>query len=83
MTKKEHTYESALEKLESILNRMKSEDVSLEESIQLFQEADKLVTFCSDKLKKAETKIEAIVKSKEGRPLLSKDGDPTVEEFHP
>lgn len=81
MTKQERTYESALERLEEILDLMKAETVSLEDSIKLFQEADRLIEFCSDKLKKAETEIEAIVKNKEGNPALSENGQPQTEEF--
>lgn len=72
--KKELTFEENLNKLESIVKNLESGETPLDEAIDQFTEAMKLVEVCDKKLKNAEEKITKIVK---------KDGsleDFTVEE---
>ena len=72
--KKELTFEENLNKLESIVKNLESGETPLDEAIDQFTEAMKLVEVCDKKLKNAEKKINKIVK---------KDGnleDFTVEE---
>ena len=72
-TKKEEqelTFEENLEKLESIVKKLESGDVPLDNAIAEFTEAMKLAKLCDEKLKTAE---EAITK------LVNKDG--TVTDF--
>ncbi|MDP8219431.1 MAG: exodeoxyribonuclease VII small subunit [Candidatus Theseobacter exili] len=63
----EMTFEKALEKLETIVNDMDSEDVSLDASLKKFEEGIKMVRFCKEKLEKAEKKIEILMKDAEGK----------------
>ncbi len=54
---KEMTYESAVTRLEEIVSILEKSEVTLDESIKLFEEGTKLSAFCSEKLKKANQKI--------------------------
>lgn len=54
---KEMTYESAVTRLEEIVSILEKNEVTLDESIKLFEEGTKLSAFCSEKLKKASQKI--------------------------
>ncbi|MBN1521648.1 MAG: exodeoxyribonuclease VII small subunit [Candidatus Aureabacteria bacterium] len=60
-------FEEALNKLERIVDELESGDVSLEKSIQKFEEGMKLVQFCGLKLQEVEKKVEMILKDKKGR----------------
>lgn len=55
--KKEMTLEEALLKLEEITEKMQSEDIAVDEALKLFENGTKLVTFCKEKLDKAQLKI--------------------------
>ena len=45
------TYEEAIKKLENIVSMLESNNVSLEESVNLFQEGILLSQYCDNKLK--------------------------------
>ena len=63
---KELTFEENLEKLETIVKKLESGEVPLDNAIKEFTEAIKLAKLCDEKLKSAE---EAITK------LVNKDGE--------
>ncbi len=54
---KEMTYESAVKRLEEIVGILEKNEVSLDESMKLFEEGAKLTAYCSKKLQEAEQKI--------------------------
>ncbi len=54
---KEMTYESAVKRLEEIVGILEKNEVSLDESMKLFEEGTKLTAYCSKKLQEAEQKI--------------------------
>lgn len=58
----ELTYEKAINRLEEIVNLLEKNEVSLDESMELFEEGTKLTAFCSKKLKSAEQKITKLTK---------------------
>ena len=58
----ELTYENAVKRLEEILALLEKNDVSLDESIKLFEEGTKLTAFCNEKLENAKQKITEISK---------------------
>ncbi|MEM8727576.1 MAG: exodeoxyribonuclease VII small subunit [Chlamydiota bacterium] len=60
------SFETSYEKLEKILARLNSCETSLEKSLELYEEATKLITLCSAKLNRAEQKIEMLIKNREG-----------------
>ena len=53
-------FEQALKELEDIVQRLEQEEVSLEESIELYQKGVKLSKKCSEILEKAELKIKEV-----------------------
>ena len=53
----ELTYEKAMTRLEEIVSLLEKNDVSLNDSIKLFEEGTRLTAFCSEKLKNAKAKI--------------------------
>ncbi len=56
------TYEEAISRLEEIVELLEKNEVSLDESMKLFEEGTKLTAFCSDKLKDAQQKITELTK---------------------
>jgi len=56
------TFESDLSELESVVNRLESGDLPLEESLQLFEKGMALSESCRQRLEQAETKIEILLK---------------------
>jgi exodeoxyribonuclease VII small subunit len=67
-------FEKSFERLEQILAAMNSGNIPLEESLRLFEEAEKLIQSCSARLAAAEQKIEVLVKGRDG-------GAPKAEPF--
>ena len=60
------SFETALTKLESIVEAMESGDVPLAELLAKFEEGNKLLKVCETRLKDAELKIEQLKKAKDG-----------------
>lgn len=60
------SFEKDLARLEEIVRRLEGEDVSLEESMRLFEEGVKLSRLCSGTLDKAERKVEMLIKDEKG-----------------
>ena len=55
------TYEKSLARLEEIVAALDSGKLSLDESVALFEEGQKLVKYCSDCLDAAEKKLKIVV----------------------
>lgn len=64
MTQETLSFEKAFERLEQILELMNSGKTPLEESLKLFEEAEKLMRVCGARLNTAEQKIEQLIKSR-------------------
>jgi exodeoxyribonuclease VII small subunit len=62
------SFESALKRLEAIVSRLESGDASLDESINLYAEGDKLRAQCEGRLADAQARIEKITLGQDGRP---------------
>mgnify|MGYP000185011241 CR=1 FL=1 len=63
MTKEERpSFEEALTKLEAIVDKLDDDEITLEDSVQLYEEGLKLSKICSETLENAELKIEEIEK---------------------
>lgn len=60
--KKVPSFEENLEKLESIVKKLETGEVPLDEAIDNFNEAMKLAKTCDEKLKNAEEAITKLVK---------------------
>ena len=69
------SFEEALKRLEAIVHRLESGDASLDESIALYGEGDRLRAQCEARLKSAEARIERIVSGADGRPAGTRPFD--------
>jgi exodeoxyribonuclease VII small subunit len=67
------TFEEAMKKLESIVETLGEGNLSLDDSLKMFEEGMELYKFCNKKLDEAEYKVEKLME-KEG-------GEISVEEF--
>ena len=65
-TTQEMTFESAMARLEQIVNQLESGKATLDESLKLYEEGIALVRLCSDRLDKAEQKIKIIRNNSNG-----------------
>jgi exodeoxyribonuclease VII small subunit len=72
---KSNDFEKAFEQLEKIVQRLESEELPIDESLELFEEGIRLSRFCNQKLEEVEKKIELI--------LADSKGQPRVEAFEP
>lgn len=61
MSKKNMKFEDKVKELEDIISALESGDVSLDDSINKYTEAMKLVKECDDELKSVEDKVNKIV----------------------
>ena len=75
------TFEKAFARLEEILERMNSGTVTLDESLTLYEEADKLIVLCNKRLNAAERKIETLIKNRSGELVQGNDQKPLTQDF--
>ena len=61
--KERPTFEEALEKLETIVEKLSDQEISLEKSVELYEEGLRLSKICTDTLEQATLKIEQIDQS--------------------
>ncbi|MGN1329698.1 MAG: exodeoxyribonuclease VII small subunit [Eubacterium sp.] len=59
---KEMTYEKAMSRLEEIVSLLENGEISLDDSMKLFEEGTNLTALCSKKLNEAEQKITLLSK---------------------
>jgi exodeoxyribonuclease VII small subunit len=67
VAKKSEKFEEALQKLEAIVGKMEEGDLSLEETLNAFEEGVKLAKFCSSKLDEAERRVEKLIRKQDGK----------------
>jgi len=67
------TYEKAIARLEVIVNQLENNDVSLEESIALFQEGIQLSHYCDEKLKNIQEKVAQIYENNQLQDFQSEE----------
>ena len=58
---KEEKFEDKIKELESIINDLESDNIDLDDSIDKYTKAMKLVKYCDEKLKNAEEQVSKIV----------------------
>ena len=71
-------FEAALGKLEELVRRMETGDLTLEESLKAFEEGTRLARLCSRKLDEAERRVELLLKQGEDlvvKPLAGEERD--------
>lgn len=59
------TYEEALERLESLVEKLEDPEIPLEESLVAFQEGIALSRYCREKLAEIEFKVEYLMKEEQ------------------
>ena len=64
--KEEVTFEAAMKRLESIAETLGGGNLSLEDSLKMFEEGMELCKFCNKKLDEAEYKVEKLMEKKGG-----------------
>ena len=55
------SFEDSMKKLEEVVGRLEGEEVSLEESLKLFEQGVKLMRFCHLRLSEVEEKVQTLV----------------------
>lgn len=65
-SKKEISFEEALERLNEIVKALEHSDAPLDDSLKLFEEGVALVKQCNDQIDQAEAKIKQLVRSSDG-----------------
>ncbi len=64
------TFEEALSELEAIVKQMEEGDLSLDEALAKFERGVALSRVCSKRLEQAEKRIDMVLCSAEGEPVL-------------
>ncbi|HNX28310.1 MAG TPA: exodeoxyribonuclease VII small subunit [Syntrophomonadaceae bacterium] len=59
-------FETALLKLEKIVQSLENEELELEESIKLFEEGIKLSLYCQQELERADGRIQQLLENMQG-----------------
>ncbi len=72
--RKKLDYEASVSELESLVNRLEQGDISLEESLKLYERGVLLARDCQDALQAAEQKVQL---------LLKQSGQSTLVDFDP
>ncbi|MFI5184870.1 MAG: exodeoxyribonuclease VII small subunit [Vicinamibacteria bacterium] len=75
------SFETALKQLEEIVQRLEKGELSLEESLKLYEEGIQLSRLCHGKLEEAEGKIEMLLKDAKGDVVADADGTPRTQAF--
>ena len=66
MAEKKQTFEYSLGELERIVRKLEDGEMSLEESLKLFEDGVKLSRECQERLDQAERRIEVLLKDSDG-----------------
>jgi exodeoxyribonuclease VII small subunit len=61
--KKEIEFETALKKLEGIVENLETGDLSLEQALKQYEEGVRMADICSKRLTEAEKKVEVLMKT--------------------
>ena len=77
------SFETGLEKLEGIVEKLERGELSLEESLKLYEEGIRLSRMCHERLQEAEGKIELLMKNARGDVKQGADGEPRSKPFEP
>lgn len=62
MEEKEINFEEELNRLRQIVNDIQNKDISIDESLSLYEEGQKIIATLSKELEKAESKVEKVIK---------------------
>ena len=68
-------FETGLERLQEIVERLEKQDLPLEQAVSLFEEGMKLSNHCAKLLQKAEERIKVLIKDQESGQIVEKELD--------
>ncbi len=74
------SFESALAKLEAIVDSMEQGEIPLADLLGKYEEGTRLLKVCEARLKDAELKIEKLKKTKDGEPAFEDFASPRASE---
>lgn len=66
MPQKQETFESAIKKLETIIESLEDNDLTLDKALQNFEKGIKLMRTCENHLRNAEGKLKELLKGEDG-----------------
>lgn len=66
----ERSFEEAIARLEEIVQRLETDNISLDESLNLFEEGIGLAKYCSERLNAAEGRLQVLMGFENGQPKL-------------
>jgi len=66
-TQRKGDFEKSLARLEEVVKRLESPDLSLDEAMKLFEEGVKLSRECQKQLEEAEGRVEILLKKADGK----------------
>jgi len=75
MTIKPKDFESALKNLEEIVKELEEGELTLEKSLERYEQGVRLARFCNAKLNEAEARIEMLQKDESGEPVRDAEGN--------
>ena len=73
------TFEASLEALEQIVRQLEDGDLSLEKSLELFEQGIRLSRECQERLSQAERRIEILLRDNQGKPVAAAFKEPPAE----
>tara|TARA_R110002049_G_scaffold246589_1_gene420681 strand:+ start:235 stop:480 length:246 start_codon:yes stop_codon:yes gene_type:complete len=75
--RKKLNYEASVTELESLVNRLEQGDISLEESLKLYESGVLLTRDCQDALQAAEQKVQMLIQQSGQSNLVDFDSNPS------
>lgn len=76
--RKKLDYEAAVAELESLVEQLERGDITLEESLELYERGVLLTRDCQEALQAADQKVQMLVKQAGNPTLVDFDSDPDV-----
>jgi exodeoxyribonuclease VII small subunit len=73
-TEETKSFESMMERLETLVEKLEGGNLSLEDSIKSFEEGMNLVKQCSSVLQEAEQRVQKLTRDADGKPALEGAG---------
>lgn len=65
MKQKKETYSQAMNRLETIVRQVDANELEIDELVEKIKEANEIIAFCSEKLKKADMEVEKLLADKQ------------------
>lgn len=78
MAEKKQTFEQSIHELEDIVSKLEGSEVTLDESLSLFEKGIKLAKSCQKMLDEAEKKVSVLMTDENGE--IKKEDFPDIEE---